>query len=358
MLSLAEKAWTYMRFGDGRVRHETGDLQDGLRILIVMLAGLAFLVFASHSKFGAWVLLDDGGRSEARFEQHADCFDSVSGQFYSCTKDGLVEHVRGIKEETYKNLIGFARKHHVDVFGLVGDGGLGAAGVEYFLSDPVRMGLHADALVNAAVADRIAGIDLDYESMKAEDKDNYSLFVETLAEKLHRRHKLLTIALCAKDTEPGDWSGSQSMDYVRIGKVVDRARIMTYDQHEEGGPAGPVADIAWVKLVMNHALTLIPKEKLELGIPGYGYNWSPPKASGIDWTKFSALPGADKAGRDPASNELLLPTTGGAAWFCDSVSESPKLDLATSLGLRGVYMWVSGSEDPKWWDVVKPWTRN
>jgi spore germination protein YaaH len=293
----------------------------------------------------------------ARFEAHAECFDSVSGQFYSCTKDGLIEHVKGIPEGRFKSLVDFGHKHRVAVFGLVGDGGLGSAGVEYFLNDPVRMGLQADALVNAAVADRIAGIDLDYESMKAEDKDNFSLFVETLAAKLHRRHKLLTIAICAKDTEPGDWSGSQSEDYARIGKVVDRARVMTYDQHEEGGSAGPVADLEWVKRVMDHTLSLIPKEKVELGIPGYGYNWSPPKAYGINWTQFSALPGAAQAGRDPASNEIVLQTQGGTAWFCDAVSEKPKLDLAAALGIRGVYMWVMGSEDPKWWDVMKPWAR-
>jgi len=322
-------------------------------ILGVMLAALALLALSSHPKFGAWVLLEDDGNSEARFEAHADCFDSVSGQFYSCTKDGLVEHVQGIKVESFKHLVDFGRKHRVAVFGLVGDGGLGAAGVEYFLNDPVKMAAHADALVNIAIADKVAGIDLDYESMKAEDKDNYSKFVEVLGEKLHRKHKLLTIALCAKDTEPGDWSGSQSMDYARIGKAVDRARIMTYDQHEQSGPAGPVADLAWVKKVMDHTLSLIPKEKVELGIPGYGYDWTPPKPRGVNWTQFSAIPGADKAGRDPASNELLVQTTGGSAWFCDAVSEKPKLDLAAQLGLRGVYMWVSGSEDPKWWDVLK-----
>jgi len=318
-----------------------------------MLLAMALLALAPQPKFGAWVLLEDDGKSESRFEANVSCFDSVSGQFYSCTKDGLVSHVTGIKEESYKNLTDFAHKHHVAVFGLVGDGGLGAAGVEYFLSDPARMDMHADALCNAAIADHLEGIDLDYESMKAEDKDNYSLFVEVLAKKLHKRHKLLSIALCAKDTEPGGWSGSQSMDYARIGKVVDRARIMTYDQHEDSGPAGPVADLGWVQSVMDHALSLIPKQKLELGIPGYGYNWSPPKPSSLNWTEFSQLPGADQAGRDPASNELLLQTAGGTAWFCDSVSERPKLDLASKLGIRGVYLWVTGSEDPKWWDVLK-----
>jgi len=322
-----------------------------------MLAAIALLAFAPRPKFGAWVLLDDDGTSVARFAAHASCFDSVTGQFYSCTKDGLVEHVAGVNEDRYQIFLAIAHRNRVPVFGLVGDGGLGAAGVEYFLNDPVRRDLQAEALCKAAIADNIAGIDLDYESMKAEDRDNYSLFVEAVAKKLHRHHKLLAMAVCAKDTEPGDWSGSQSEDYVRIGKAVDRARIMTYDQHEESGPAGPVADISWVQRVMNHALALIPKRKLELGIPAYGYDWSPPKAHGVNWTQFTALPDVDKATRDPSSNELVLNTQGGTAWFCDAASEKAKLDLAGELGLRGVYMWVMGSEDPKWWDVMKPWSR-
>ncbi len=321
-----------------------------------MILAMTLLALARTPKFGAWVLLDDDGKSVSRFEEHVSCFDSVTGQFYSCTKDGLVEHVQGIKEETFKNFVDFAHKHRVAVFGLVGDGGLGAAGVEYFLNDPVRRERHAQALADAAVKDHLAGIDLDYESMKAEDKENFSLFVEACAEKLHQRHKILTIALNAKEREPGEWSGSQSEDYARIGKAVDRARIMTYDEHEEGGTAGPVADIAWVKRVMDHTLALIPAKKVELGIPMYGYDWSPPHAHGINWEQFSKLPGADKASRDPSSQEAILTTpNGGTAWFCDAISEKPKIDLARQLGLRGVYVWVMGSEDPKWWDVLKPW---
>lgn len=324
------------------------------RILLLVLAALSLLVVGHLPKFGAWVLLDDDGTSVSRFEAHVDCFDSVTGSFYSCTSDGVVKHDRGIKEDAFKSFTEFAHKHHIAVFGLVGDGGLGSPGVEFFLGGPVRMERHAEALCEAVIADGIDGLDLDYESMKPEDRDNFSSFVELVAKMLHQHHKLLTMAVCAKDTEPGDWSGSQSEDYKRIGAAVDRARIMTYDQHEESGPAGPVADLAWVKRVMDHALSLIPKEKLEIGIPGYGYNWSPPRPRGVNWTQFSRLPGADQSGRDPASNELLLKLPRGEAWFCDAVSEQPKLDLAVQLGVHGVYMWVMGSEDPKWWDLWKP----
>jgi spore germination protein YaaH len=323
--------------------------------MLVSSVAILLAIGGSHQpKFGAWVLLDDDGTSFNRFVAHTSCFDSVSGQFYSCTKDGLVGHVSGIPEDRFKNLVTYAHKHHVAVFGLVGDGGLGSAGVEYFLNDPVRLRAHAVALATAAVADKVDGVDLDYESMKAQDKDNFSTFVEATSEELHKRHKLCTIALCAKDTEPGDWSGSQSEDYTRIGKVVDRARVMTYDEHEEGGPAGPVADLAWVRRVMNHALETIPSKKLEIGIPAYGYNWSKPKAHGINWAAWTALPNYDQATRDPISNELILRTADGTAWFCDSVSEKPKLDLARELDVRGVYMWVMGSEDPKWWDLFPP----
>ena len=88
-----------------------------LLILGLMLVALASVAIAPRLKFGAWVLLDGDSASKAPFEQCVECFDSVSGQFYSCTKDGLVEHVSGFKENTIKSFTVFAHGHRVPVLG-------------------------------------------------------------------------------------------------------------------------------------------------------------------------------------------------------------------------------------------------
>jgi spore germination protein YaaH len=250
------------------------------------------------------------------------------------------------------NALAIARKHHVSIFGMIQNPGFDPASVESFLGDPDKRAAHAQALCDAAARDGLDGIDIDYESLKAADRDNFSAFVDTLSTKLHSTHKLLAIALHAKESEPGNWDGAQAQDWARIGKSADRVRVMCYDEHWSTSEAGPIADIAWVERVMRFGVTVIPPTRLEIGIPAYGYDWVGKKGSDLDWAQFSALPGSDKAARDPASQELVLQHGEAAAWFCDSVSETPKFNLAHTLGLYGVCMWQLGSGDPKFWDAA------
>lgn len=48
---------------------------------------------------------------------------------------------------------------------------------------------------------------------------------------------------------------------------------MTYDEHYPGGSPGPIASIGWVNNVVKYATTVIPKEKIYLGLAAYGYDW-------------------------------------------------------------------------------------
>jgi spore germination protein YaaH len=44
---------------------------------------------------------------------------------------------------------------------------------------------------------------------------------------------------------------------------------MTYDEHYPGGTAGPIASISWVENVVKYAITVIPREKIMLGVAAY-----------------------------------------------------------------------------------------
>ena len=45
--------------------------------------------------------------------------------------------------------------------------------------------------------------------------------------------------------------------------------FMTYDEHYPGGTAGPIASISWVENVVKYAITVIPREKIMLGVAAY-----------------------------------------------------------------------------------------
>ncbi len=262
--------------------------------------------------------------------------------------------MRGLTPALKTDVVALAHAKHVTLLGMLQNPGFDPAPVEKILSDPDKIRSHAKALVDTVKADGLDGLDLDYESLKAADRDTFSSFVEDLASQLHREHLILAIALHSKTSEPGNWDGPQAQDWRRIGAAVDLARVMCYDEHWETSEAGPVAEPAWVSQIMEFAVTQIPRSKLEIGVPGYGYNWIGKKATDVTYSEFQALPGASTAKRDPVSNELVLPNGQATAYFCDAQAEAPKLDIARRLGVRGVCLWRLGAEDPGWWGLFGP----
>ena len=64
---------------------------------------------------------------------------------------------------------------------------------------------------------------------------------------------------------------------------------MAYDQHYSGGPAGPIADLAWVNDVVTYAKTQIPTGKIILGVPLYGYDWAGGRGTPVSWLQAFQL---------------------------------------------------------------------
>jgi spore germination protein YaaH len=306
---------------------------------------------APAPKCSGWLVFYDGGASLADFRSHADRLDTVSVECFLCSSDGTVQHVSYLKPEVLAEVVSLAHAKHVRLLGMLQNPGFDSAPVDRILADPAKIQVHVKAIVDAVNKDGLDGLDLDYESLKGTDRDGFSSFVEDLATKLHAEHKLLSIALQTKVSEPGGWDGPIAQDWRRIGASVDMARVMCYDEHWETSEAGPVADPAWVAPILSFAVTEIPRNKLEIGVPGYGYSWVGKKGTSITYPDFMALPGVSAAVRDPVTKELVLSSGQTTTWFCDAKSEASKLELARRFKLRGVCLWRLGAEDPAWWGM-------
>src|SRR5665648_1283431 len=131
------------------------------------------------------------------------------------------------------DLVAAARESGLNIFATVTNtkdaGGTFSRGVAAaILASPELRRRFIDNLVTLVEDKGYDGIDLDWEALKAADRERFSSLVEELAAALHGKLRFLSIAVTPKTSEPGQWDNQIFADWDRIGKAVDEFKIMTY----------------------------------------------------------------------------------------------------------------------------------
>lgn len=120
------------------------------------------------------------------------------------------------------------------------------------------------------------GVDVDFEYILGADRDAFTEFVSDLTEALHRYGYTCSIALAPKSSANQPGLLYEGKDYAALGAIVDSVLLMTYEWGYKYGPNMAVAPLNMVRAVVEYAITEIPAEKINLGIPNYGYDWPLP----------------------------------------------------------------------------------
>ncbi len=228
------------------------------------------------------------------------------------------------------------------------------------IHDPEKRSEHVEDIVALVERMDYDGIDIDYEGLFAEDRDAYSAFIEELAPALHANERLLSIAVHPKTAEEGTWGGPLAQDWARIGAVVDEFKIMTYDYHYGGGDPGAISPVPWANEVISYAKSLVPAEKIYLGVHFYGYDWLNQSGTSLTWTGATAIAQVreiEEIKRD-ASNEAWF-TYGlnysRTVYFADALTVRTKLEsvFENHPDIAGIAIWRLGGEDPENWTVIR-----
>ncbi len=233
-------------------------------------------------------------------------------------------------------------------------------------SVPIHTVLASPALRRTAI-DNIAayikkyeldGINIDFEMVPAGDRDNLSAFMKELYARLKPQGYIVSIDVFPKTDENNDVS--VAYDYGQLALYADRIVIMAYDNHGVWSGAGPIADINWVENNLKYALKFIPKNKLYLGVAGYGYDWSSKGVESLEYkpimdlvAKFGSAVQWDEASKSPHFSYTGNDGVSHNVWFENSRSVGYKLDLVNKYDIAGAALWKLGEEDPAYWQAVK-----
>ncbi len=210
------------------------------------------------------------------------------------------------------------------------------------------------------------GLDIDFEYLGAENRERYVRFLTKAAQRLRPLGYTLSAALAPKYSETQRGRLYEGHDYEGIGRVVDFMFLMTYEWGWSGGPPQAVSPITLMRRVLNYAVTVVPRDKIMMGIPLYGYDWTLPYVPRGKFAKaISPQRGIELASR--YSESIKYDQTVQAPWFRytdekgrrhevwfeDARSIQAKFDLVKEFRLRGFYYWVLGNEFPQNWLLIQ-----
>ena len=222
-----------------------------------------------------------------------------------------------------------------------------------------------DNLVTQITERGFEGVDIDFEFILAADRDAFVDFVAYMQQSLSPLGTTVSVALAPKTSDTQQGLLYEGKDYARLGAVADYVLLMTYEWGYTYGPPLAVAPLNKVREVVEYALTVIPADKIHLGIPNYGYDWTLPYVRGeskavtlgnVEATQLAITNGVpiryDEVALSPffryntASNAASptgspdsAPYTEHEVWFEDARSINEKLALAESYNLRGFSCW-------------------
>lgn len=139
------------------------------------------------------------------------------------------------------------------------------------------------------VKETYTGLVVDFEYILPIDVDLYVEFLEKLKKAIKNAGNfLLFVALAPKYSSSQKGVLYEAHDYRRIGKIADYVILMTYEWGYTYGPPMAVSPIKEVRRVVEYAITMIPKEKIMLGYPNYGYDFTLPYVKGKSKAKSIA----------------------------------------------------------------------
>lgn len=196
------------------------------------------------------------------------------------------------------------------------------------------------------------GVDFDFEYVLSEDRNLYVELVAQAAETLNEQGFLVTTALAPKTSDDQPGLLYQGHDYEGLGQASNFVLLMTYEWGYTYGPPLPVAPLPSVRRVLDYGISRIAPDKILMGIPNYGYDWTLPFINGESRAEKISNPEAvaraafygvnityDEEYQSPYYYYYDALGREHVVWFENEQSWTAKFNLVKEYGFAGISFW-------------------
>ena len=233
------------------------------------------------------------------------------------------------------------------------------------LADQAAQAVLIENVLDNMQAKNYQGLDVDFEFIGAEGAAAYAAFIARLRARLSPLGYEVLVALAPKVSADQPGTLYEGHDYAALGAAADGVLLMTYEWGYTYGPPLAVAPIPSVRRVLDYAVTEIPREKIFMGIPSYGYDWPLPYERGVTRAqslsnveavtlarRYGAEIQYDQQAQAPWFRYTAPDGRAHEVWFEDARSIEAKLALIREYGFRGAGYWNLDRPFPQNWSLL------
>ncbi len=306
------------------------------------------------------------------FRANLDQISTVCPQTFAVSPQGV------ITGSIDPRVLSLAKKNDIKVVPLIVNPGFDQKILHQLITDPAARKRSIEMMLRYATKYKIDGWQFDLEHLALADQAAFTQYFKETAESLHKAGLQLSAAVVHATENVGgtspyhlflyeNWRAGYALK--ELSEIGDFLSIMTYDEHTRRTTPGPVAGIEWMEKVVQYLLDQgVAPDKISLGIPTYSVHW---------FNDYTEERGGFSNARSAKYNmvEHLLGQFNAktmwndkagvnwAVWDNDGVNEylfiedarslQAKLGVLKKFRLRGISVWVLGSEDPAFWPALK-----
>ncbi|MCD9026527.1 S-layer homology domain-containing protein [Cohnella sp. NL03-T5] len=207
----------------------------------------------------------------------------------------------------------------------------------------------------------IDGLNIDFENVRPEDRNYFTLFVAELAKQLHAIRAVLSVNV--SPDFGSDWT--EVFDYAELEKYADYIVLMAYDEHWGGdAEAGSVSSLPWLQKGLETLMTQVPASKVILALPLYTRDWysnATSMTSSAEWSLLQQNSLVQSHVIKPVWNDYLgqyyasyrSQNMQHQLWLEDGRSLTLKALLGEKNSIAGYGYWYMGGESIDIWASLR-----
>lgn len=247
--------------------------------------------------------------------------------------------------------------------------GIGSPEVSYkLLYDQKLVDKHIGNILSILQKKGYLGVNLTFQFITEKNRQVYEDYTKKLTDRLKQKGYLVFITISENFVVEANKLTIEKINYSNIVRDVDGVTLLNLNWGYYYGPPAPVASVSITKEFLDYVNTMIPKEKIEIGVPIIGYDWELPYIIGVTRANAITLNSAiilagdtgatiefDEVSQTPffeyVDKKNGIPRN-HIVWFVDARSIDAILNLAIEYGFRGTGIWNIMYYFPQMWVIM------